>query len=312
MLHHLIPVNTATHTAQQSGSWFAESTWGGAIPDDAAIVVIPAGISVTFDGDSDAHIFAVRVDGTFEASQNNTNDTTKLIFDTFIGTHGSKIAFHANTATDGAIEVLIKPFDIKAHKNGTSGYNQVWNAEAIAHFSDGQPTNKYTYTVGPDRRFKNYEEALEGETNVTKTFVGTIDDGAGILGRYNWDSTQLSIGLVTMGEIEIIGQEKSVMAKLRVDAAKNQSNIELETVPSGWKVGDEILVTRGGNIGESSAGTETAIISAINGQTILTENNLVNNHGGRPVDDLHCYVGNLNRNIVFGLTTLWIQPREGI
>jgi len=299
-LHHLIPTSTATHTALQSGDWFAQSTWDvGTIPSDAAIVVIPDDITVTFEGVSDAHIFAIRVDGIFQGTQRTASDTSKLIFDTFIGTHTSKIAFQANNGTDGAIAILIKPFDIEAHKNGTSGYAQMWNAEAIAHFSDGQATNKYNYTVGPDRRFKNYEEALAGETNVTKTFVEEVFDGPGVLGRYNWDATQLSLGLVTMGELEIIGQEKSVMAKLSADAAKNQANIEMETAPNGWKVGDEILITRGGNQGESSPGTETAFINNINGNTILTENDLTENHGGRPADDLHCYVGNLNRNIVF-------------
>ncbi|MFK7982148.1 MAG: hypothetical protein AB8G86_19365 [Saprospiraceae bacterium] len=195
VLHHLIPANTATHTAQQSGSWFAESTWGGAIPSDAAIVIIPKDIEVTYEGVATAHIFAIRVDGTFTATQNNANDTTQLIFDTFIGTDASKIVFHANTATDGGIDVRIKPFDIEAHKSGSSGYGQIWNTAATNHFSDGETTNKYSYTVGPDRRFKNYADALLGETNVTKTFVEAIDDAAGVLGRYNWDSTLLILPL---------------------------------------------------------------------------------------------------------------------
>jgi len=102
-----------------------------------------------------------------------------------------------------------------------------------------------------------------------------------------------------MGEIEIIGQAKSTMAKLSADAARNQSMIQMETSPSGWEVGDEILVTRGGNRDENSAGTETATIATISGNTITTESNLTYNHCGRPADDLHCYMGNLNRNIIF-------------
>ncbi len=138
-LQNLIPSNTATHTAQQSGSWFEESTWDvGTIPSDAAIVVIPTGIHVTFEGKSTANIFAIRVDGTFTCMQQNASDTSLLFFDTFIGTHHSKIAFHAQDATDGVIDVRIQPFDIEAHKNGISGYAQIWNAAAINHFSNGK------------------------------------------------------------------------------------------------------------------------------------------------------------------------------
>lgn len=47
----LIPSNTATHTAVQSGSWFSTSTWdSGTIPGDAVIVAIPSGIKVDYEG----------------------------------------------------------------------------------------------------------------------------------------------------------------------------------------------------------------------------------------------------------------------
>ncbi len=107
--------------------------------------------------------------------------------------------------------------------------------------------SKYDYSVGPDARFNTYEDALNGNTSVTKTFVENVSDDAGVLGRYHWGSTQLSIGLVTMGAIEIIGQEKSVMAKLGADADINQTSVQMEIAPNGWNVGDEILITRGGN-----------------------------------------------------------------
>ena len=82
----IIPANTATHTAVQNGSWFDGSTWNtNTIPSDAAIVVIPSGLTVTYEGQSSAHIFAIRVDGNFTCTQNNSNQTTTLTFDTFIG-----------------------------------------------------------------------------------------------------------------------------------------------------------------------------------------------------------------------------------
>jgi len=299
-LMHLIPTNTATHTAQKSGDWFDKNTWlEGTIPSHAAIVHIPNGIAVDYEGRSSSRIFCIRVDGIFNGIQTTATDTTSLIVDTFIGTMNSKIQFKANTPTDGNILISIQPFDIEAHKAGTSGHSQIWNTEALAHFSDRADHYQVTYDIGPDNRFKTYANSLTGNTSVTETSRTTVDDIAGILGRSQWDPTQLSIGLITMGELEIIGQEKSVMAKLNIDALKSTKNITLSSTPSGWEVGDTILVTLGGNKDAVSNGTELAEIASISGTAITTTQNLKKNHEGRIQDDLHCYVGNLNRNIVF-------------
>lgn len=296
----LIPTNTATHTAIQNGNWFDASTWDvGTIPSDAAIVVIPMGKTVTYEGQSSAHIFAIRVDGNFVCKQTNSSSTTTLTFDTFVGTMMSYVKFLANNPTDGKIDVTIKPFDIEAHKNGTSGYAQVWNANALAHFSDGATVYKVTREVGPDSRFNSYADALAGNTSVTELTRTIYDDGVGVTGRYGWDSTQLSLGIIVMGQIEIIGQEKLEMSKLATDAAKGQKIVQLEDVPTGWEIGDTILITLGGEISTSSNGNDIAVIDAINNKTITCKTNLNKNHEGRSSDNLHCYAGNLTRNITF-------------
>lgn len=301
--HHLvtlIPTNTATHTAVQSGGWFDVNTWDtGTIPDHAAIVVIPENIAVTYDGSSEAHLFAIRVDGEFTCT---STSTSKIIFDTFIGTHTSKVKFHANEINAGNIEVLISPFPIEAHKNGTSGFVQIWNTDALNHFSDNAPTYEVTYNYGPDRRFNTYQQALAGNTSITEASRTQIDDGNGVLGRYGWDLDQLTLGIITMGELEIIGQQKAVMSKLAQDAPRSQKQLVLAAEPTGWKVGDEIIVSRSGNRLDASNATETAIISDISANTITTQSNLKKNHFGRTEDDLHCYVGNLIRNIIFRST----------
>ena len=62
-LNNLVPANTARHTAQQSGDWFDLNTWAeGTIPGDAAIVYIPTGLQVTYEGQSAAHIFVISVE----------------------------------------------------------------------------------------------------------------------------------------------------------------------------------------------------------------------------------------------------------
>ncbi|TXG36066.1 T9SS type A sorting domain-containing protein [Seonamhaeicola maritimus] len=300
MLTTLIPSNTATHTAVQNGSWFSSSTWNtNTVPSDASIVVIPDGITVSYQGQSNAQIFAIRVDGEFVCTQTNTNLTTTLTFDTFIGTSTSYVKFLANNAADGKIDITITPFDIEAHKGGTSGFSQVWNSNATSHFSDGATTYKITQAVGPDNRFNSYTEALSGNTSVTETSRTVYDDGPGVTGRHQWDSTQLSLGIVTMGQIEIIGQEKLNMMKLAEDALKNQAILELESVAQGWKNGDDLIVTRGGNMNTSSNGEDEVTIQSISETTVTLTSNLLKNHEGRSSQDLHCYVGNLTRNITF-------------
>lgn len=300
-LHHLIPHNTATHTAVQNGSWFDMSTWdANEIPKSGAIVVIPAGITVDYEGGSATdHIFAIRVDGGFNCTQTNDSDTTFLTFDTFVGTGNSYIKFLAQNATDGNIHVSIAPFDIESHKAGNSGFAQTWNSNANAHFSDGEMVEEVVREVIGDRRYNTYQEALEGNTEVVEISREPLEEIAGVTGRYNWDSTQLTLGLIVMGQLEIIGQEKLGMSKLAADAPKGQKTIQLSDTPTGWQVGDTILVTRGGEISTASNGEDVAVIAAISGNTITTEKNLKKNHEGRPNDDLHCFAGNLTRNILF-------------
>ena len=299
-LNTLIPTNTATHTATQNSSWFDASTWdAGTIPSDAAIVVIPNGITVTYEGQSTAHIFAIRVDGNFTCTQTNSANTSTLTFDTFIGTSTSYVKFLANNSSDGKIDVIISPFDIEAHEAGTSGYAQVWNAAAISHFSDGATVYQVTREVGPDSRFNSYALALAGNTSVTELTRTAYNDGVGVTGRYDWDSTQLSLGIITMGQVEIIGQEKLVMSKLAADAAKSQKVFQLSDIPTGWAVGDTILITKGGNISTVSNANDVEVIASISGTTITCVTNLNKNHEGRAADNLHCYAGNLTRNITF-------------
>ncbi len=299
-LNHLIPANTATHIAQQSGDWFDSNTWlNGAIPEDAAIVYIPFGDTVTFEGQSSAHIFAIRVEGNFVCKQTNANDTTKLLVETITGLMNSKIELHADNPTDGNIEILFKTFDIEGHKNGNSGYSQVWNTDAMNHYNDQQAHFNVTYEIGPDNRFKNFERALLGDTSVDTLTKISINDSTGVLGRSSWDPTQLSIGLITMGQLEILGQAKSVMGKLSHDALKNDLSLNLENPPSGWQIGDSIVVSLGGNKNAISNGNEIHEIQNISGSAITITSKLKKNHLGRSEDNLHCYVGNLNRNIVF-------------
>ncbi|MFG6686070.1 T9SS type A sorting domain-containing protein [Mariniflexile sp. HNIBRBA6329] len=295
-LMNAIPSNLATHTAIQNGSWFDTTTWNtGTIPGEGAIVYIPSTFTIDYDGTSGNHIFAIRVDGNFNITQSNSTQTTRLKFDTFFATHTSYVTILANNASNGNIIINIEPFDIEAYKAGTN----IWSINAQNHFRDDGVVTQKTRTGQGDDRYNTIEEANSGNFQIIESNPTTINDGPGVLGRYNWDPKQLSLGMVTMGQLEIIGQEKLNMAKLAADANSGQNKIELTEIPTGWKVGDQIIITSGGNASTSNNGEDEAVIQSISGTTIALNSNLSKNHHGRLTEDLHCYVGNLTRNIVF-------------
>ncbi|OBQ56671.1 T9SS type A sorting domain-containing protein [Tamlana sp. s12] len=305
---NVIPSNLATHTAKQTGSWFDTNTWNtGTIPSTGAIVYIPKNITVNYEGSSGDHIFAIRVDGVFNCKQTNANQTTRLKFDTFFSMHSSYVTFLANKASDGKIIVEIAPFDIEAYKSGTNN----WSASAKNHFKDNDVVTFKNRSGQGDDRYNTIEQANNGDFQIIESAGTVINDGAGVLGRYSWDPTQLSLGLVTMGQLEIIGQEKLNMAKLATDATSGQSSIELSEIPTGWKINDDIIITSGGNAIASNNGEDQVKIQNISGTTISLTSNLSKNHQGRSADQLHCYVGNLTRNIVFKSPSTQVVSQRG-
>ncbi|MFN3960737.1 MAG: G8 domain-containing protein [Parvularculaceae bacterium] len=80
----LAPVSSATHVAVKNGSWFDPATWaGGEVPGEGARVLIPAGVTVAYDGESPASIKTVRIDGALDFA---TDRDTFLEVDTVIVT----------------------------------------------------------------------------------------------------------------------------------------------------------------------------------------------------------------------------------
>ncbi len=76
----LVPLNIVTHTAS-GGNWSLASTWGGSVPGNGARVHIPAGITVTVDGQIASRLETIRIDGILEFA---TGVPTALNVDTMI------------------------------------------------------------------------------------------------------------------------------------------------------------------------------------------------------------------------------------
>jgi len=303
-----IPTNLATHTAVKNGDWFAAATWStNSVPNTGAIVYIPQDKTVNYQGSSEAHIFAIRVDGTFNCTQTNANQTTKLVFDTFFGMQNSFVKILANNATDGKIEIEIKPFDLETYRNGTN----IWSSNQESHFRDNNTVTQKTRTGVGDDRYNTIEQANNGDFRIVESAGTTVDDGVGVLGRYNWDPTQLSLGFVTMGQLEIIGQEKLNMVQLSKDALSGETSIEVKEIPQNWQINDDLAITSGGNANAPNNGEDLVKIQNINGTVITLQSSLNKNHEGKLSEDLHCYVGNLTRNIVFKSPSTNVVTQRG-
>ncbi|APY08231.1 hypothetical protein BWZ20_07915 [Winogradskyella sp. J14-2] len=303
-----LPSNLATHTAVQNGDWFNASTWNvNTVPSTGAIVYIPNAITVDYEGTSGDHLFAVRVDGNINFTQGNANQATRIKFDTFFAMHGSFVTAIADGDSDGRIIFNIEPFDIEAYRSG----NNIWSTAAENHFRDNGVVTFKIRTGQGDDRYNTYQQAINGDFQIVESAGTTVNDDEGVLGRYSWDPKQLSLGFVTMGQLEIIGQEKTNMVKLSADASSGLNSIQLSEIPAGWEAGDDIIITSGGNANTSNNGEDQVKIQSISGTTVTLQNNLSKNHLGRSADDLHCYVGNLTRNVVFKSPNTSVVTQRG-
>lgn len=83
----LVSAETASHSAIRSGAWSDATIWrDGVLPSDLSQVHIPEGVTVTVDGQVEATIYALRIDGTLRFD--STVDT-ELRVDTVVGSPSS-------------------------------------------------------------------------------------------------------------------------------------------------------------------------------------------------------------------------------
>jgi hypothetical protein len=237
----LVPRADATHVAIANGDWFNASTWyNGRIPGADAKVLIPEGVTVNYDGESDASLFTVRVDGELSFA---IDANTKMIVDTMV------------ISSSGRLEI------------GTA-----------------------------DRPI---QAGVEAQILIANN--GNIDT--------RWDPTLLSRGVISHGEVEIHGAEKTAFLKVAAAPMAGDREIQLAEVPDGWRVGDTIVVSGTHKEGWTWDNTlkkvvhresqdEEVTITAITGGKITIDRPLEFDHD-TPREDLFAYVANTTRNITF-------------
>ncbi|WP_081415630.1 T9SS type A sorting domain-containing protein [Aquimarina latercula] len=275
----IIPDNTATHTSMKTGDWNDPDTWNtGSIPGLSAIVVIKKEHTITYNVNSNAHIFAIRNEGKmiFRAPSNTPR---KLIVDTFFCGMMSELDIKANLPNAGTIDIHFKPFDIESKKRGDITGTR-WNNQARSHYSDGKLMNDH---------FNNR----------------LFSDGPGVLGRYEWDPEQASLGLMTMGKVTILGQEKTGFLRTTEATLRRKNNVTLESIPENWEVGDQVVLSGTQSIFRNSVANPTRtqdeefIITSIDGTNITFDDQTIYAHTGIVEENLFCHLSNLTRNITF-------------
>lgn len=110
------------------------------------------------------------------------------------------------------------------------------------------------------------------------------------------DEGQFGKGLITMGKVEMHGYDKLAWTALATPPTAGRQTLTLITQPTGWQIGDEIVVAAT-QLGDP-ASDEKRIITGINGNTISLDRPLSLDHVPPQGYNLSVHVANLTRNIV--------------
>lgn len=243
-----------TQQAKQSGDWFDPASWGGTagdysvIPTDAALVHIPAGITLDYDlgtpGQGShyegflAHWAAEHADAVAGETESDLPPSVQAHFggaggfghvpDLFIVRVDGGLSI---TAANGADTVMVVDTLLTAGGTGQSGLTI--DADAPTDGTIDIAIKPLDTDLMADRLPAFYAEA------------GDYDDGAGVLGRYRWDPDQLSLGIVASGAVNILGQAKTHHLQAETAPGAGDSVIEFGTdlAAQGWAVGDVIVIS---------------------------------------------------------------------
>ena len=109
------------------------------------------------------------------------------------------------------------------------------------------------------------------------------------------DPLLIGRGAILHGATQIHGAAKSSAMTVARDPRQGDREILLSEIPSGWVVGDALVIA---GTRPDGSGDETARIASIEADRILLEEPLRHDHN-TPRDHLKVHVANLTRNVVF-------------
>ncbi|MDO5631980.1 MAG: G8 domain-containing protein [Paracoccus sp. (in: a-proteobacteria)] len=208
---------------------------------------------------------------------------------------------------DAGAKALI-PEGISVHYNGVSDTSLFTvRVDGELSFATASDTRMVvdTLVVSPQGRLEigtaddPVQAGVKAEIKIANN--GDIDIG--------WDPALLSRGVISHGAAEIHGAEKTAFVKVATDAMAGDTVLKLAEIPTGWQVGDRLVLSGTHKTGWSwdndvravvhkeSQDEEVRIIS-IDGNTVTLDRALTYDHD-TPRDDLSAYVANMTRNITF-------------
>jgi len=146
-------------------------------------------------------------------------------------------------------------------------------------------------------RFEIGTESTPVRSGVTAE-IEFLDSGAVTRDR---DPFLVGRGLVTRGEVEMVGAEKSAWHTLSRDPRRGDTSFELSEAPTNWSVGDDIVTPGLEAYADEQLDNqdEERVVSGIDGSTVRFEGSLDHDHVP-PKSDLETYVLNLTRNVQLG------------
>jgi hypothetical protein len=110
-----------------------------------------------------------------------------------------------------------------------------------------------------------------------------------------WDPYMFSRGIISRGEVKMYGRTTTSYAAAANDLMAGATKINLSVAPTGWRVGDKIVIA-GDNQMLMNAGAEERTILAINGSTVTVEALRLNHVAPQDFGGF-IHVANLSRNI---------------
>lgn len=121
------------------------------------------------------------------------------------------------------------------------------------------------------------------------------------------DLSQVGRGAILMGKTIVHGSPKTHRTTLATHPRQGESTLTLDSVPQGWEVGDELVIT--GTTVNDPRSDEIRRVNSIQGTTIVLDQPLERDHMA-PRTDLDVYIANVTRNIEFSSESEQV-PRRG-
>ncbi len=268
-----------------------------------------------------------------DGANEDTHSRRSLLASVGAGAAGLALGGLTETATASGEESPAAGFIDSTSPATTATSDGNWSDDAV--WDNGVPTAEQTVRIdsgvtvtvdGTTEKIKNLDVAgslqfaqdtdsnLRAETIVTRPdsqlHIGTesspIQQGSEAritivhhedIGEKD-DPNRISKGLITMGELEIHGAEKTSWDELATAPTAGDTAIKLASVPTNWTAGDELVIP---GLDPHNNQDEERTIASVSGSTVRLDAALEHDHvpPENKLDvDLTAYALNLSRNVV--------------